>query len=294
MSSNRRLFREEAFTRRGQTEPLDGLLRVTAPHEWVILVGLGLALLGVAAWVLFGSVERSAAADCVLARPGERYAVNSEISGNVIDVLVDAGDAVEAGQPIVRISTPELSRHVALARARVSTLEARADTTPDALALARAELLELEALQTSREFITSPYTGEITGHTLAPGQTIAAGSKVAVVRDSAEPGLEAVTLMLPERGRRLDAGMEAQVRTSASNGGAQTLAAEVRDISPRPISPPGWLTELGLPAPERGYLVHLALRDAPAPSAADGDSCSVRIVLRRDSPARLLTSSGSD
>ena len=294
MSSNRRLFREEAFTRRGQTEPLDGLLRVTAPHEWVILVGLGLALLGVAAWVLFGSVERSAAADCVLARPGERYAVNSEISGNVIDVLVDAGDAVEAGQPIVRISTPELSRHVALARARVSTLEARADTTPDALALARAELLELEALQTSREFITSPYTGEITGHTLAPGQTIAAGSKVAVVRDSAQPGLEAVTLMLPERGRRLDAGMEAQVRTSASNGGAQTLAAEVRDISPRPISPPGWLTELGLPAPERGYLVHLALRDAPAPSAADGDSCSVRIVLRRDSPARLLTSSGYD
>ena len=29
----------------GQTEPLDGLLRVTAPHAWVIVAGLGLAIL---------------------------------------------------------------------------------------------------------------------------------------------------------------------------------------------------------------------------------------------------------
>ena len=44
--NRRRLFREAAFARRGQTEPLDGLLRVTAPHEWVILVGPALVFVG--------------------------------------------------------------------------------------------------------------------------------------------------------------------------------------------------------------------------------------------------------
>ena len=29
----------------GQTEPLDGLLRVTVPHAWVIVAGLGLSIL---------------------------------------------------------------------------------------------------------------------------------------------------------------------------------------------------------------------------------------------------------
>ena len=107
--ARRRLFREEAFARRGQTEPLDGLLRVTAPHEWVIVAGLGIALLGLVAWGLFGSVERSLSSECVLAQPGERYTVISDITGNVIDVPVDVGDPVEVGQPIAFIKIPELS-----------------------------------------------------------------------------------------------------------------------------------------------------------------------------------------
>ena len=95
--ARRRLFREEAFARRGQTEPLDGLLRVTAPHEWVIVAGLGLALVGLVAWVLFGSVERSLSSECILAHPGERYTVISGFMGNVIDVPVEVGDPVEGG-----------------------------------------------------------------------------------------------------------------------------------------------------------------------------------------------------
>ena len=56
MTDNRRLFREEAFARRGKSESLDGLLRVTAPHEWILLFCLGLGVLGLAVWGLFGSV----------------------------------------------------------------------------------------------------------------------------------------------------------------------------------------------------------------------------------------------
>ncbi len=89
------------------------------------MAALGLSLLGLLAWVLFGNIERSLSSECVLALPGERYTIISDFMGSVIDVPVDVGDSVEVGQPIAAIKTPELTRHVAVARARLSTLDSR-------------------------------------------------------------------------------------------------------------------------------------------------------------------------
>ena len=76
MPAAKSVFRDEAFALRGQREPIDGLLRVTAPHEWAILLGLVLAMAAVGAWGVFGSVERGLRVDCVLIVPGERHAEN--------------------------------------------------------------------------------------------------------------------------------------------------------------------------------------------------------------------------
>ena len=288
--ARRRLFREEAFARRGQTEPLDGLLRVTAPHEWVIVAGLGLALLGLVAWGLFGSIERSLSSECVLAQPGERYTVISDITGNVIDVPVDVGDLVDVGQPIAFIKIPELSRHVALARARLSTLEANPDAAPDALTLARSELLELESLQASAEVVASPYSGEVAAYNLVQGQAVQVGVEIAEIRVGSESELEAFAFVPPEGARGLDVGMKALVLTAAS----QALDAELREVSSRPVTPPGWLKDFGLMPSARSHQVRLSLRDVPPPSVADGDLCSLRIVLSKYPPVRLLTSRESN
>ena len=245
------------------------------------MAGLGIALLGLVAWGLFGSVERSLSSECVLAQPGERYTVISDITGNVIDVPVDVGDPVEVGQPIAFIKIPELSRHVALARARLSTLEANPDAAPDALALARSELLELESLRAS---------GEVAAHNLVQGQAVQVGVEVAEIRVGSESELEAFAFVPSEGARGLQVGMRAHVLTETS----QALDAELREVSSRPVTQPGWLTDFGLMPSARSHLVRLSLRDAPPPSAADGDLCSLRIVLRKDSPMRLLTSRESN
>ena len=292
--ARRRLFREEAFARRGQTEPLDGLLRVTAPHEWAVVAGLGLAFLGLVAWGLFGSVERNLSSHCVLAQPGERFTVISDITGNVIDVPVDVGDPVEVGQPIALIKIPELSRHVALARARLATLEADPNAAPDALALARSELLELESLQSSGEVVASPYSGEVAAYNLMQGQAVEVGGEVADIRVGSETELEAFAFVRREEATRLEVGMKAHVLTEASRRGvSQTLDAEVREVSPRPVTRPGWLADFGLVPTTRSHLVRLSVRETPS-TAADGDSCSLRIVLSKESPVRLLTSRGSN
>jgi biotin carboxyl carrier protein len=250
------------------------------------VAALGLALLGLLAWVLFGNIERSLSSECVLALPGERYTIISDFMGSVIDVPVAVGDSVEVGQPIAVIKTPELTRHVAVARARLSTLEANSDEAPDGLALARAMLMDLETLDALGEVVVSPYSGEVTAYNLVQGQAVQVGVEVAEVWVGAKSELEAFAFVPPEGARELQVGMEAHVLTAAS----QVLGAQVREVSSHEVTPPSWLRDFGLTPSARSHLVRLSLRDAPPQYLADGEPCNLRVVLRRDSPARLLTS----
>ena len=296
-SPRRRLFRREAIARRGQPEPLDGLLRVTAPHEWVIVAGLGLALLGALLWAVFGSIERSLSAGCVLVRPGERFAVIADRGGAVVEVLVERGDAVAAGQAVARVSAPDLRRQAALSRVRLAALEAADGAAPAALAAARAELQELERLQADGGVIASPYAGEITALRLRPGQAVELGAEVATVVRAAgagSEGLEVVSYVEPQSAARLRAGMRAQVLTAGlSSGGGEALAASVRGISPQPSAPPSWLSAAGLDAPARSHLVRLSLDEQPPAAIGDGASCDLRVVLGTDRPVQLLSTGGA-
>ncbi len=57
--------------------------------------------------------------------PNEEVTVSSEVEGKVEQVLVDVGDRVEKGQPLVNISTVELTLVLAQARAAVQQVRAR-------------------------------------------------------------------------------------------------------------------------------------------------------------------------
>jgi len=288
--SRRPLFRAQAFARRGQTEPLDGLLRVTAPHEWVVLASLALASLGFVIWGVFGSVERSVSAECLLVHPGERYAVLSEVTGFVTAVLVNVGDRVEAAEPIARVRMTELQRQVRVARARVELLEAQEQTgkpDDDALALAHDELLQLEAMQESGEYIVSPYTGTVTWHGLTVGQGVTVGTEVAGLHDGVDGGLEAVSFFLPESAQQIAPGMEAGVLAGGLSHG-RALEAEVIEVPGAPATPPGWLAALGFESPVHSHIVWTTLREAPEALPSDGTPCRLRIILGRERPVRLL------
>ena len=47
-------FREQAIAASVNRQQLDRLLRVTAPHERIVEAAVGLILVGVGAWVVFG------------------------------------------------------------------------------------------------------------------------------------------------------------------------------------------------------------------------------------------------
>ena len=298
---DRRLYREEAVANKWRGEKLDELLRVSAPHEWAVVAALALVLLGIVAWVLFGSVERIVSADCLLVRPGERRAIVAGVSGSVVDVLVKPGATLEPGQAIARLHLPLVHREVRVARARVGSLEAQlaesgSSRTKERLRAAREELRVLEAVAESAGVIVSPRRGRGDDTRSRPGSTGERGNEG--LGDSKRRRPSAAGGRFRRRGER--AGH--RDRTGGANpyragSGSRRFSipdAGISEISPRPLPAPDWLTVPGLETAGRGHLVRLDFEVPPAaPEVAEGQRCTLHVVTRRHPPISLMLPAGN-
>ena len=293
------LFREKALLRHAQPDPLDDLVRVTAPHEWILLSALAALLLATVAWCAFASVERTLPGDAVLVRPGERHTVTSGTAGIVAEVMAREGDRVEAGQAIARLTMPELDWRLRVARAKVALLEEQpgrfrgtAPTeTGQALAAARAEAIELAAIVSAGRTIVSPYAGELVASSLVAGHTVRAGEPVFGVRADAGGAPQAIMIVPPGQAARIESGMRARVAIPDRTG-PRVVPGMVLDVSARSQEPPPWLVRLGLGTGTEtgaaGRMVRLALEGGETLPVRDGASCRVEIVLARSSLIGLL------
>ena len=286
-------FREVAAANRNQRQQLDHLLRVTAPHERIILAGIGLVLLAAAAWVLFGSVVRSVTLDGLLIEQGERLEVVSNERGHLVEFLVQPGDRVEAGDPIARQSVPELERETESLRTRVELLEdeirqagGNISIQSALLSTARAALLQMEARSSASEVIVSPAGGKVMALRARPGEYLPAGASVAQLRNG-RPGPPTAVLRIPQQlARRIEPGMPAAVRVLGPDSEIQELGGEVGLVTTGPI--PGWLAALPPAVESAMSRVDVVFPNLPDSSIPDGTACRVRLVLGRQTPAALF------
>ena len=291
---NNTIFREEALARRSRQEPLDGRLQVTAPHEWMMLAGLGVAVLALLAWGLFGSVERTVSFDAVLIHPGARHAVLAPAAGTAVGALVQVGDTIVAGQPIARIRVPGAPDAHALG------LRSAAPATGEEPAADSAAVELLKVLLAARgagfveQDVVSPYGGELVALHLAPEGPVTAGAPLARVRAAAGGPLEALAFVAPHEAARLAAGMRAAVRVAAADGAAgPTFPAQVTEVSARPVTPPAWLYVSDLALPDRPHLIRVAVPgEEPRRQVPDGTGGSLRIVLGQAPLLSLLRPRG--
>lgn len=293
-----RLFRERALARHRRQEPLDDRLQVTAPHEWLLVAGLGVMFLALLVYGAVGSVERSLSYDAVVVLPGERYPVSAPVSGTVVEVLAELGNTVEPGQVIARLRPPVEQRRDSEARrllgSLVEELQRNDEAAPDLLLLLLALMSggDVDGSGAGVD-IVSVTGGEIMTLDLAPGMPVRAGELVALVRDASSGPPEALALVPPDDAGRLEAGMTARVSVARVNGEAGIYPAEVAAVSARAVSPPEWLAGLGISAPEGFHLVRVRLEDASLGDAvADGSIGTLRVVLGRSSFLSLLAPGG--
>ncbi len=253
--------------------------------------------LALLAYGAVGSVERSLSYDAVVVLPGERHSVTAPVTGTVVEVMVEVGDTVEPGQAIARVRT-HADQQWESATLRLTELLREDEGQEDG---ASAELLRILLAATSAEAgggfavggdIVSLIGGEVVSISLVTGHPVAAGDLVALVRTDTPGPLEAVALIPTGDAAGLDAGMKARVRVTGGNGDAEVIQAQVASISERTVTPPGWLSELGLRA-ERGHLMRVTLADGPPASAvADGQIGALQVVLGRSSFLSLLAPGG--
>ncbi len=277
-------FLDQAANSRNKYQQLDHLLRVTAPHERMILAGIGLVMLALVAWALFGSIVRSVTIDGVLIEPGARHELVSSEPGYLEAFLVVPGDHVEIGDPIARQSVPELDGETAALRNRIEVLKSelrqgdgKGNGLSSLLAAAQVALLQMEARRAAREMIVSPVAGKVTALRSAPGEYLPAGGAVAQLRETKDQPLQAVLQVAPRMAKRIQPGMRASVEIMIPDDAQRRFDGEVSSVTFGPL--PNWLATLRPTVPDATHRVDVVLHHASDLSLPHVTPCRVRIVL---------------
>jgi len=254
-------FREQAIAASENRQQLDRLLRVTAPHERIVLAATGLLLASLGIWVLFGSIDREVTLQGVLLEPGQRYEVVATEPGYLVEYLVEPGDRVEPGTTIARqrISAPAGQTGVAVAGA-----EQRA---PDS------------------EAIASQMGGEVMVLRATLGEYLSAGAAVVQLREPVNRPLQAALLASSRVAQRLRPGMPAWIEVQLPGGDTHRLDGTVSAVAgPSPV----WLSHWPAAEAETAPRIDIDLGPVPGLALRDGTPCRVRISLGRYSLASLL------
>jgi multidrug resistance efflux pump len=133
-------FRENALRQQVQ-EPVVAALPEIGNDRWALLGFLGSAVFLALAVAYFGKVEvTSVAAGAVVVEGGPRP-VHSQVAGPITELLVAAGDTVQAGQVVARIDAADLQARRLRSEEQVTLLRAENEriTASSAQLLAGAE-----------------------------------------------------------------------------------------------------------------------------------------------------------
>ncbi|MDE2981459.1 MAG: HlyD family efflux transporter periplasmic adaptor subunit [Gemmatimonadota bacterium] len=254
-------FREQAIAASENRQQLDRLLRVTAPHERIVLAATGLLLASLGVWALFGSIDREITLQGVLLEPGQRYEVVATEPGYLVEYLVEPGDRVEPGSGIARMRVPAPAGEAGVA------------------------LPGPEQQRPESEAIASQMGGEVTVLRATLGDYLSAGTAVAQLREPVDRPLQAAVRASPRVAQRLRPGMPATVEVQLPGGETRRLDGTVSAVmGPSPV----WLSDWPPAEAEAAPRIDIDLEPVPGMAFGDGTPCRVRISLGRYSLAALL------
>ncbi|MBG88990.1 MAG: hypothetical protein CMO80_19100 [Verrucomicrobiales bacterium] len=136
------MFRRKALDKLQSPESLDELLILVKPRAVFVLATLGVVFLVCLGWSIWAQIPTTVQGFGILLKPRSIKAIQSPGSGAVTDVLVYVGEFVEAGQPLIRVEQPELTRNL---QQQISDYQAQKEFHTKILQLAkRRRDLEVE------------------------------------------------------------------------------------------------------------------------------------------------------
>lgn len=296
------IYRERALAYKDRQKPADALRRITAPHEWLIVVAILASMVAVFAVGAFWRVPVSLFVEGVLLLPGERVRIVAAESGRVLDVGATEGQTVRAGAVIATVAPSGLETRLRVATAKEALLadlaaHPEADPVlPAVLAAAQAERLELSAMQAAGVDVSSSRAGEITALYVRTGDLVEAGATIADIRLADTGPATAAALLRAGQTRNLRSGLPVRIAVQhPDENDARVSSGKVLSVSD-PGQLPAWL-HAALPATSAangaaGRLVRVAIDGDDRIRGDDLMPVRLEIVLDRATPLAMLVASG--
>lgn len=103
----KKLFRQVALERLSSPEQIDRLVDITSSRGWTALLGIGILIVMIIIWGIFGSIPTKVNGEGILIKQGGLSTIYSSASGTVLEVYVANGDVVKEGDVVAKLVNPE-------------------------------------------------------------------------------------------------------------------------------------------------------------------------------------------
>ncbi|MEM9557807.1 MAG: NHLP bacteriocin system secretion protein [Acidobacteriota bacterium] len=117
------LMRKAELERSASPEQLDLPMTVTSPAGWTALLAILAGLAAVVAWSVFGSLPIEVDGVGMLLQGENVGTVQAPVAGRVVEVQVEVGDTIAAGDVVATLDLAELQNQIDATEKRIGDLE---------------------------------------------------------------------------------------------------------------------------------------------------------------------------
>lgn len=233
MADGSNIFSRAALDKLRSPDRLDMLLPITTPIGWMSLVAVGLLLISVILWSIFGSFTVRADGKGMILDAGGVASVTHVAGGKIAHVYVRQGSVVQKGDLIAELEQPTQSADTNMAQYGPQLANSMKDTA-DRVYQYRAKLYQ----QVVSRDVVSDYDGIVEDVMVRKGSVINSGSPLCTVRlTQKRSDLMGVMYVPVDKGKRIEPGQTIQlVPNGVDVQESGSLIGVVRAVSNYPVA----------------------------------------------------------
>ena len=233
MTDGSKIFSRAALDKLRSPDRLDMLLPITTPIGWMSLVAVGLLLISVILWSIFGSFTVRADGKGMILDAGGVADITHVAGGKIAHVYVHEGAAIKKGDLIARLEQPSQSADTNMAQYGPQLSSSMKDTA-DRVYQYRAKLYQ----QVVSRDVVSDYDGIVEDIMVRKGSVISSGEPLCTVRlTQKRSDLMGVMYVPVDKGKRIEPGQTIQlVPNGVDVQESGSLIGVVRTVSNYPVA----------------------------------------------------------
>lgn len=232
MADGSKIFSKAALDKLRSPDRLDMLLPITTPIGWMSLAAVGLLLISVILWSVFGSFTVRADGKGMILDSGGVATITHVAGGKIEHIYVREGAEVKKGDLIARLDQPAQSSDTNMAQYGPQLAVDMQDTASRVYQY-RAKLHQ----QVVARDVVSDYDGIVEDVMVRTGSVISSGTPLCTVRlNKKRSDLTGVMYVPVDKGKRIEPGQTVQlVPNGVDVQEAGSLVGVVRTVSQYPV-----------------------------------------------------------